>query len=100
MQDKKVREIIEWIDTAELYKMLRDLETGGIHLKRLIKQKLDERDLSHMEICANCSAQIDRHNTNTYTLIFGPDDFRKKATFCGLDCMETFLNSLKQIKRG
>ena len=29
-----------------------------------------------------------------------PDDFRKKASFCGLDCLEYFLIKIRQIKQG
>ena len=99
MQNKKVRDILDWLETAELYKLLYDLEHGSIHLKRLVEQKLEERNEHHKEFCATCSADIDTANTNTYTIIFGPKDFRKKATFCGLDCLETFLVSVKDIKK-
>ncbi len=98
MHDKKIRDILDWIETAELYKLLRDVEHGGIHIRRLIEQKLDERNLTHKEVCSNCAGPIDLTNTNTYTIIFGPHDLRKKATFCGMDCMESFLESIKDIK--
>jgi len=30
--------------------------------------------------------------------LFGPSDFRKKATCCGMDCMEQFMGKLKQFE--
>ncbi len=100
MQDKRVKELLDFIETAELYKLLNDLDKGGKVFKKLIEKKLEERNLKHNKLCSNCTGIINPYSTNNYTLIFGPDDFRKKATFCALDCLEYFLNSLKQLKRG
>jgi hypothetical protein len=32
-------------------------------------------------------------------LIFGPKDFRKKASFCALDCLEYFIEKIKKEKK-
>lgn len=48
--------------------------------------------------CAVCGSKLDE-SQYVYTLVFGPDDFQKKASFCGLDCMEYFLNYLKKLNK-
>ena len=70
-------------------------------MKQLVGDVLiKEHEKKHKTFCTTCSNAIDPYNTNNYTLIFGPDDFRKKGSFCGLDCLEYFLIRLKQMKRG
>ena len=100
MEGKKIKDLLDWVETEDLYKVLHDLDSGhGKHLKKLIEEKLEERNMRHKDICSNCAALVDKTNPNTYTLIFGPHDLRKKATFCGMDCMESFLSSIKEIRR-
>ena len=95
----KLREIIDSLETDELLKMRRDIEAGGFHLKRFIDVKIKDQQKKHEKYCTTCSSELDPNNTNNFTLIFGPDDFRKKASFCGLDCLGYFLKELKQIKK-
>ena len=95
----KLRDVVESLEYDELMKMNADLEHGGFHLKKFLKQKISEIEHQHEQSCSNCSALLDPNNTNNFTLVFGPHDFRKKASFCGIDCMEYFLLELKQIKK-
>ena len=95
---KHFRDVVEFIDYYDLLKMKKDLETGGMHMLKLIDEKIKEYQKQHHTFCAFCSSDIDPNNVNTYTLLFGPDDFKKKATFCGIDCMESFTKRLKEIK--
>lgn len=93
------RELIEALDYEEMVKIKNDLKYGGIHMKRLIDEKIKEKELMHKKYCSVCSAEIDSFNTRTYTLVFGPTDFKKKATFCALDCLEYFLSQLKDMEK-
>ena len=95
----RLRDIIDSIEYDELVKMKKDLENGGFHLKQFVEHKIKEEEKKHEVHCSNCSTKIDPKSSSTFTLIFGPDDFKKKATFCGMDCLEYFLKELKQIRR-
>ena len=96
--NKRIRDVLEFIDYEELLKLKRDLESGGFHLLKLVNQKVKDIELSHKKVCSYCGNELDLNKANNYTLIFGPYDFRKKATFCGVDCMESFLANLKIMR--
>jgi hypothetical protein len=97
VEGKKIREVIEFLSFDELQKMKRDLESGGFHLLTLVQQKIKEQEIAHKQICSYCGNELDPNSIHNYTMVFGPYDFRKKATFCGVDCMESFLNNMKQL---
>jgi hypothetical protein len=97
----RMRDVVENLEHDELVKVIKDIEeTGGLHLKNLVKEQIKENEKLHDNCCAICSNKLDPSSTNNYTLIFEPDDFRKKASFCALDCLEYFLGNLKKIKNG
>jgi|TARA_B100001964_G_C14176532_1_gene574075 hypothetical protein len=92
---------MKFLDTLEHYELVRlkqGMEKGNIDIEKTIQQKIKEHEKKHAKSCTTCSNAIDSYNTNNYTVIFGPGDFRKKASFCGLDCLEYFLIKLKQMK--
>jgi hypothetical protein len=95
---KRVRDVLDVLDFDELQKMKRDLENGGTFLLKLVQSKIKEIETQHRTLCSFCGNEIDPNQIQNYTLIFGPYDFRKKATFCGMDCMESFLNNMKDLK--
>ncbi len=95
---KRVRDVIELLDYDELIKLKKDIEGGGLHLHKLVSSKIKEIELAHKTYCSYCGNKTDQTKTNNYTLVFGPYDFRKKATFCGVDCMESFIEKLKELK--
>ncbi|MBU1204959.1 MAG: hypothetical protein KJ968_01055 [Nanoarchaeota archaeon] len=96
---KKLREIVDNLEHEDLIKLQKDLEEeGGIHIKKLISDKIQQLEDSEKAVCAVCGNPINPYYTEHYKLIFGPRDFRKKASFCALDCMEYFLKDLKQAK--
>lgn len=94
-----MREIVPGLEHDELVKVKKDLDTGGIHLRKLIDSQIKKNEKEHEQYCSTCQARIDPESTTTYTLIFGPDSFKKKATFCATDCLEYFLSQVKQIKK-
>jgi len=94
-----VKDFIYGMDYEDLIKLKKDIvEFKGLHLTKLVEERLKEIEKEHDVNCANCMTKIDPENINNFTLIFGPASFRKKATFCGTDCMEYFLAKLKKIK--
>jgi hypothetical protein len=94
----KVKDLVPGLEYEDLLKLKRDLEKGGLHIKKLVDETLKEKEKEHTKYCAVCMSEIDPRSPNTYTLLFGPHDFKKKASFCGLDCLEYFVSNLRRIK--
>ncbi|KHO46570.1 MAG: hypothetical protein QS98_C0002G0018 [archaeon GW2011_AR3] len=93
-----LKEAVEAMDYDELMKIKMDLESGGFNVKRMVIQKAREKERRHEAKCAVCSNEINAYSSNNYTLIFGPEDFRRKASFCGIDCTEYFMADLRDLK--
>jgi hypothetical protein len=94
----KLRDMLDTIEEEDLYKMRQDLSKGGIYLKKLIDEKLKENEIAKNGFCITCGEDLAKKPTS-YTLIFGPDDFKKKAAFCEIDCLEYFLGSLRKTEK-
>jgi hypothetical protein len=92
----RLRDIMGAIDESDLYKMHQDLAKGGIYMKKLVSDQLHELEHQKMTSCATCGRALDDKN-ESFTIVFGPDDFRKKASFCELDCLEYFLTSIRTL---
>jgi hypothetical protein len=92
----KVRDIVDSIDENDLYKMQADLSKGGLFLKKIVDDKLKSMQNEKRGFCSTCGQSLDE-KYKTYTILFGPEDFKKKASFCELDCLEYFLAGLKKI---
>ncbi|MBN2459357.1 hypothetical protein JXB28_03670 [Candidatus Woesearchaeota archaeon] len=92
----RLANLIASLDEEDLNLIKKDLEAGNI--ERLINKKLQEKkEKDFNKVCPVCQASIQDEGL---TLIFGPKDFRKKATFCAMDCLEYFLDKIKKQKRG
>lgn len=96
---RRFEEVMDILDYNELMRFKSDLDSGAITLKRLLEEKIKRKLKEHEKICATCSNNLNFYRTSNYTLVFGPDDFKKKASFCGLDCLEYFMIKLKDLKR-
>ena len=94
---KKVRQAIETLNYEELVNIQKDILTGSNKLRHIVSNKLKEIEEAEKRICVTCGATINVKEAENFALIFGPPDFKKKATFCALDCMEYFINNVKQI---
>lgn len=95
----RIRDVIDNFEYDELLKMKKDLDNGGLHLNGLITKKLKEKEKVHEAYCSVCQTKIEMNNIHNYTLVFGPHDFRKKATFCATDCLRYFLKQLDDLKQ-
>jgi hypothetical protein len=96
---KRFREAVDDIDYEDLVKIKNDLETGGQHIKKLVTEKIDEIEREEVKACATCGNPINPHYVDDYSLIFGRFDFKKRAYFCGLDCLSYFLEGLKEKEK-
>ena len=96
---RRFEEVVEMIEFNELVNMKRDLDKGGLEIDKVISGRIKEELKKHDVCCTTCSAKIDPYSTSNFTLIFGPDDLKKKASFCALDCMEYFIKNLKDLRR-
>jgi len=96
---KKLKEVVDNLEHEDLIKLQKDIEEeGGMHVKKLVSEKIQQLEDSEKAICAVCGKPINPYYTEHYKLIFGPRDFRKKASFCALDCMDYFLKNLRDSK--
>jgi hypothetical protein len=83
------------MDEEDLVKIQKDLEAGNLY--HLVKKKLDDINSAKFnKVCPVCNSTI---NEECFTLVFGPKDFRKKASFCAFDCLEYFINQLKEQRK-
>ncbi|MBI1936127.1 hypothetical protein HYS31_06825 [Candidatus Woesearchaeota archaeon] len=92
---RRFEEVISALEYSELMRFKADLDSGAAAIKKNLEESIKKRLKEHEKTCATCSSSLNFYKTSNYTLIFGPDDFRKKASFCGLDCMEYFISRLK-----
>lgn len=95
---RRFEEVFEVLDYNELMRFKSDMDTGAMTVKRLLEEKIKAKLKEHEKVCATCSNNLNFYKANNYTLVFGPDDFKKKASFCGLDCLEYFILKLKNMK--
>ena len=94
---KRLVDLVSGLDYGELIKMQRDLFTGGSLIKQLVNNKIKEINERESALCATCGATFTLSSADEYTLIFGPAEFKRRATFCAMDCMEYFFANLKEI---
>ena len=87
----KLAEIINSLNYEDLKKIEMDLNGG--HISKLLRKRLEHFEKTS-KVCPVCYKEI-VDDSEAFTLIFGPPDFRKKASFCALDCLEFFINQIK-----
>jgi hypothetical protein len=88
--------IIESMNYKELKEIQKDLAEGN--MGKLIKTKMDEieKTLGYDEkVCPTCGNKVSEQSAK-YLLIFGPQDFRKRAIFDELDCLTFFVEKLNE----
>lgn len=95
----RLTKFLSSLEHYELIRLKNELEKGTVDVEKEIQDQIKEHEKKHSTFCVTCSNTLDYYNINNYTIIFGPDDFKKKASFCGLDCLEYFLIKLKQMKK-
>lgn len=88
---KRFRDLIDDIPYEDIIRIQKDLDSGGTHLRELIQKRMVDMEREKVKICVTCGSSINPYLTDDYVLHFGRHDFKKKATFCGSDCLKYFL---------
>jgi hypothetical protein len=94
----RIRQFLNSLEYNELLKLKKNLENGSFDIAKEISEKVKNREKRHGKTCSSCSNDLRHYGPNCYTLIFGAEDFKKKASFCGLDCLGYFITQLKELK--
>ncbi len=98
---KKVEEAIDDLDYEELIRIKEDIEnSNAIYMKSLVSKKISDIEQKERKICVTCGQEINPYYFDEFRLEFGPRDLRKGASFCALDCLEYFLDRLKNTEKG
>lgn len=95
----KIKNLLESMDYNELKILNSDLKKGQFDFNNIVRQTLKSKEKEHSKYCSVCGNDLIPSNNN-YSIMFGPEDFKKRASFCALDCMEYFMLKLKNIKNG
>ncbi|MBW2992449.1 hypothetical protein KY345_04495 [Candidatus Woesearchaeota archaeon] len=97
MLDKIKEEIEDW-EYHELKELQKELTSGSNDLNRIISRKIKDFEQDTGCICPVCNSVIDSSKPESFTLIFGPKNLKKKASFCAVDCLQYFISKLKKVK--
>ena len=96
---KRFRDVVDDIQYEDLVKIRKDLDNGGRHLRTFIDSKINEIERDEVKVCAVCGTPINPHFIDDYSLVFGRYDFKKRAFFCGLDCLNFFVGKLNDKEK-
>lgn len=90
--------ILGSLEYSELQRLKRDLDSGGLLTQHVVNSKINEVETSNRSFCASCTRSLVPDKNEIYTLVFGENTIKKKASFCGMDCLHDFLTVLRQDK--
>src|SRR3990167_1150843 len=93
----KFKEFLENLDYNEVLDLKKQIKEPSSAIKDVLANHIDVIERMNSRICATCGNQLNI-NTKNLTLHFGPEDFKKKASFCAFDCLDFFLQQLKSIE--
>ncbi len=85
----KITKIIDELNETELELFERQIKEGTLH--KFIERKKEFFKIKD-KICPVCGNGV---NEDCFVLTFGSPELRKKAHFCGVDCLEYFLKKFK-----
>ena len=85
----KVIRFLDELNDEELYEFEKDMKSGVV--QKFIEQKKEYFKVKDKS-CSSCGNNV---SEDCLVLIYGDPrtGFRRKAHFCGTDCMEYFVNS-------
>ncbi len=92
---RKFKEAISSWSLEELRALEEDIKNGGKESRKALWEKIQDSE-NNGKFCAICFKELE-YNDRSFTLFFGPSDFKKKASFCAIDCLEYFMNHLKEL---
>ena len=91
-----LKEVIEDLSYDQLRALDINLKRGSF-MKTEVKKKIEEIEKRNSRICATCGKPLDAFSLTNFSLMFGPEDFKKRASFCAFDCLEYFTRKLKRL---
>lgn len=98
MLEKINEEIQDW-EYHELKELQKEFKNGSQALSKIVSKKIKEYESETGNICPVCNSIINNTKPESFTLIFGPDNLKKKASFCALDCLQYFISRLKEFSK-
>ncbi len=87
----RLAKLIEKMAFEDLLRLQKDLRGGN--LDKLINGRIDNIKPTQVKYCPVCNSDV---NSKNLTLIFGPPNFRQRASFDGPDCLSYFLEKLRK----
>ncbi len=93
----KIKKIIESADLKELKELKAYLQFQVDEIVSEINKRIEKLEESK-KVCAVCGMPISEVD-EPFELIFGKRGFRKKAYFCGIDCLNFFLHNYQNRKQ-
>ena len=91
--------MLENIEFNDLIELNSNVKNGEFDFNLLLKNIIKEKEKEHKKYCSMCGGGLEPNSVTNYTIMFGPEGFKKKASFCALDCMEFFIARLKEVKK-
>ena len=93
----KFKEFLENLDYNDLLEFQKQMKEKGSDMRTVLDNHIDVVERMSSRVCATCGNELNA-NTKNLTLHFGPEDFKKKASFCAFDCLDFFMEQLKSIE--
>ena len=91
----KFNEILNTLTFSELQELKFDIANDAEYLQKLVNTKIANIENINRKTCAGCGVDC---KEDAFTLIFGPSDFRKKGSFCSMECLEMFTYKLRSLE--
>jgi hypothetical protein len=95
---KRFVDVVEMIAYEDLLKIKKDVEDGGFFVREIVNDRIKAEESRTNPECTVCANSLTDDN-DTYTIIFGRGNEKKKVSFCALDCLEYFLKELKHMNK-
>ncbi len=97
MKDR-FKEFLEDLNYNELLDLQKSVKDKDSDIRKVLDNHVDVVERMNARVCATCGNQLLPNNTKNLVLHFGPEDFKKKASFCAFDCLEFFVEQLKAME--
>ncbi|MCX8147248.1 MAG: hypothetical protein N3D84_02165 [Candidatus Woesearchaeota archaeon] len=92
---KTFAKAVDSMDIDELIKLKNDIDNGCQQIKEMIMKKIAHE--IRKNTCCICESRINPYSPFNFSLSFGPKDIKRKAKFCGIDCLLYFINNLREM---
>jgi len=96
---RRLREVIGLLEFEELAKIKDDLNKGGDAIRILVDNRMREEIKKMNQFCAVCSSRIEPESSTRFSLEVGPEEMKRKVSFCAIDCLGYFINEIKKLKK-